>query len=286
MAVKYELNDASVIVVVGSGAGGGTLSDEQWRRALLRSRAIEVRERWPVDVRFAVGMEVPRWLPSAVQIRAIADHPELSAAAAGSLHPSWCGNCSESSLLRGRYQELGMLPPGQHDLAFQVTVERGTARRVLLDREADHVPPGILWAGELRFRSEVAGTLEHLVPPVHDDSLDVSVRSLFQFAVFKEKWLRVSARHERPPALEGVAISLELDLLEDAAARETRKLFVLDRPTLSEPAAILELPEGLLDPGRWSIRVRGVPSGVLRHWRATRYWEGELVIPLADVTLR
>ncbi len=28
MAAKYELNDASVVVVVGSGAGGGTLANE------------------------------------------------------------------------------------------------------------------------------------------------------------------------------------------------------------------------------------------------------------------
>ena len=28
MAAKFELNDASVVVVVGSGAGGGTLSNE------------------------------------------------------------------------------------------------------------------------------------------------------------------------------------------------------------------------------------------------------------------
>jgi choline dehydrogenase-like flavoprotein len=28
MAAKYELNDASVVVVIGSGAGGGTLSNE------------------------------------------------------------------------------------------------------------------------------------------------------------------------------------------------------------------------------------------------------------------
>ena len=28
MAAKYELNDASVVVVIGSGAGGGTLANE------------------------------------------------------------------------------------------------------------------------------------------------------------------------------------------------------------------------------------------------------------------
>ena len=33
MAKKYDLNDGSVVVVVGSGAGGGTLSNELAQRA-------------------------------------------------------------------------------------------------------------------------------------------------------------------------------------------------------------------------------------------------------------
>jgi hypothetical protein len=37
---------------------------------------------------------------------------------------------------------------------------------------------------------------------------------------------------------------------------------------------------------RWSIRVRGRSTGVLRNWDATTYWDGEFTIPLADVEWR
>ena len=40
------------------------------------------------------------------------------------------------------------------------------------------------------------------------------------------------------------------------------------------------------DPDEWTFRVRSTTEGILSAWEATRRWEGELTIPVAELAGR
>ena len=40
------------------------------------------------------------------------------------------------------------------------------------------------------------------------------------------------------------------------------------------------------DLDRWSVRVRGVPEGVLSSWDSTHYWNGEVILRLSQIAGR
>src|SRR5262245_66275343 len=43
----------------------GTLTDDQWRRALTRTGVVRWREAWPREVPFAISMQLPEWMGTA-----------------------------------------------------------------------------------------------------------------------------------------------------------------------------------------------------------------------------
>jgi len=270
---------------------GGTLSDAQWRLALLRAGVLRAHARWPVDAPFAVGMAVPRWLPRPTEVRAVPQRPEWQAANAGGLHLERCGTCAASQRRRERYQELGALPLGRHELVFDVTVERGDrGRELALDGAELRVAGDPLWHGELHLTVEVVPTLAEALPPAHDAGLDAAVRRLldahlYTFTHFYDVSLDLSADRAPFPELAALGLTLEVALVEDGArVHELGRVAVPERGENSRGrCSPWNLPCNKAELSRWSLRVRGVRGDALRSWNAERWWDGELVLPLEEL---
>lgn len=260
-------------------AAGGTLTDEQWRRALTRSQAIRVRERWPAGEPFAVGMDVPSWLPL-TEIRLDPERTTLSSARAGSTVGGWCGNWFNAVRSRWRYQELGRLEPGLQELRFRVVVERGSPRSSARRRDRDS-PPAVLWTGSLAFQIEVVPTLADVLPAAHGAELDAEVRNMLHTGLVYPTFLYVYADYEQVPSLSTMSVSLELALLDGEVLQGMETLVPVPRPVVSESVG-WELPAFPAYDSHWLIRVRGRGKDALRNWDATRYWDGEFTIALRD----
>ena len=271
-------------------AKGGPLTDEQWRRALSKSRAIRVRQRWPVDEPFAIGMEVPRWLPL-TEIRLSSEISALSSARAGSLVPSRCGNCTDSARRRARYQVLGMLASSEPQvLRYQVVVERGPPPKSFYARRSDPPPEGppagVLWTGSVEFTVELVPELVNVVPAFQDEELDAEIHKLLVETLWEDHLLLVGVDFEAAPRVSNTALSFELTLFEGQEERGTKTFLALANPGLINQGVNWDLPAPLADPSLWSIRVRGRPTEVLHDWDALRYWDGEITISLANVQRR
>ena len=267
-------------------AHGGTLTDEQWRQALLRSGAIRVRTRWPADLPLAVGIERPVWLGWLTEVRLTPTDSSLRPAKGGTMLPVSCGNCADGRRRRARYQELGRLAPGFHMLGFEVVVERGEARSVYEQRRNAAPPQGpaaVLWKGSLTFMVEVVSTLDDVLPGAHGDALDSAVRRAIDVDVFEGGDLVLRADVDRVPELATTAVSLEVQLCEGPLVRGQESRMILDRPGFIDQAVSFELASELTNTSEWTVRVRGVSNDVLHAWNAQRWWDGELVIALADV---
>ncbi|NOT32380.1 MAG: hypothetical protein HOP15_18195 [Planctomycetes bacterium] len=267
-------------------ARGGTLSDEQWRRALLRSGSFRVRERWPIDRPFAVSVEIPAWLPLSEIRLSTGDSGDFEGRA-GSTSPLMCGNCAASARMRWRYQELQVLPLGSQTVSFQVVVERGSdtgPSRLRRDTPPPEGPPaGVLWKGTLDFQIQGVATFEEALPAAHDEVLNATVRRAIGVAIVNDRRLWVDGDVDRVPELATTGLSLEIELREGTTVRETESLVVIDRPGAFSQSVGWDLPADLTDPSNWSVHVRGRAAEALHAWNAQRYWDGELVIPLADV---
>ena len=155
-AVTYDLNDASVVVIVGSGAGGGTVADELTRRGIDVVRA---RSRPPLqDERprqRRVGDVRPLHLEGQARLhRRLAHRPRLSHGAdldlqgVGRLHPPLGGHVPAPAALRVQ---------GAHDL------RRGRRRgpgglAARLRRDGALLPPGREQDGRHRAGRHPAST--------------------------------------------------------------------------------------------------------------------------------
>src|SRR5262245_7297254 len=209
--------------------GDGVLDDAQWRRLLVQSHAMRMRGRWPVDAPLAVCVEPPACLGQLIEIRLTPSDAALGSARGGRLFSEWCGNCADAHWSAGRYQELGKLGLGRHEVAFEVVVERGAPDSGGRARPRGAPPPtgpsaGVLWKGSLTFPIEVVPTLDEAMPAVHGAALDSSVRSLLELTIFEHGNLVVRAAPGHPKELASVAVSLELELLDGAEVVESDTL--------------------------------------------------------------
>lgn len=80
------------------------LSDEEWREVLLRSGAIQVRERWPEGRPFAITLQPPEWLGDEFHILMGPKRRDLRFVEIGGVDP--IGN-----RLGRLYREIGKLTP-------------------------------------------------------------------------------------------------------------------------------------------------------------------------------
>ena len=284
-------------------SAGAVLTDEQWRMALIESRAIVVRDKWPAGEPLAVSMTVPRWLGLA-QIRAQPRLRSLKLAKAGELMWSFSGTWPAIRARAAKHQTIGHLPADITSLTFHVTVERG--RNGLFDEDAP--PPGVLWKGEMTFPVEVVATIDEAVPPARHAELDEAVahavcagvwswgdREVVYVAVDPDTdrfaalartglSLRIEVLKAGEPVEEAIVVAHRLDDLLAATSVSTAWFRLFGSCNLeSVPAAVVTNADELQE---WTLRVSGVSDHVLVLWDAEVRWGGMITIPLAEALTR
>lgn len=254
---------------------GGVLSDDQWRLALERSGAIRVRPRWPVQEPLAISVEVPAWLTDA---RIVVVPVRNDFTSARSVPRSGCGTCGLSSGLEERYQTIGVLALGPQVLELRITVERIPAWR---RRGAPAQSPKILWQGILAPTVEGVHAIEEVLPGASDPELDAAVRRALDIHRVEE--VSVFGKVARVPELVGTAVSLHVEVRRGNEVHDEATL-ALQRRNAFVQSVMLDVPDRSLS--GWNLHVRGVPESTLREWNARQHWNGELVIPLAELPER
>ena len=248
------------------------MTDARWRLALERSRAIRVRERWPVEEPLAVSVEQPTWLRNV----SLSVTPRLEgfevARSAGSSH---CGNCSSSMKFRARYQPLGRIALGPQLLELEVSIDRDPVRRV-----KGEPGEGNLWRGVLSFSVVGVPSCEEALPGAHDAALDAAVRRALDIGLYEER-LGVTGDVDTVPELNDTAVSLVVEVRKgsEVLAQDARPIY--QRPGFVSQSLELDAPDSSLT--GWNLHVLGVADGTLREWNARRYWNGEIVIPLDEL---
>ncbi|MEO6709912.1 MAG: hypothetical protein ABIP42_10060 [Planctomycetota bacterium] len=129
---------------------GASLTSDQWKRLLLKTRSLRFPDRWQAGRPLAISME-QTFVLILTRVTMIPRAPRLNTLECGSTSSSGCGNCMESAREAWRNQELGLLAIGHHKLIFDVTIERG---RPFFDKDSDP-PAGIVWRGPMEFDVDV-----------------------------------------------------------------------------------------------------------------------------------
>ncbi len=269
---------------------GGTLSNEQWREALRRSRAIHLRERWPVAFPLAISVQRPHWLPLA-EIRVQPRREDFRAAEAGSFKRPFCGNCSESRYLRESYQELGSLPLGKHHLSFDVQIEidaDGQESASYDSNRQKYVSEDVrsAWRGTIEMDVEIVATVAEAMPGRQDAELDRAVRAKLRIALADGSLTFTEPLLYESEALAATAVSLEYELRRAEEVVHSRRLLGKDIWRAGTMWSSWEVPADPLELAQWTLRVRGIDEGVLRFARADHWWNGELVIALSELARR
>ncbi len=257
-------------------------TEEHWKRVLLATGVLALRERWPASEPFAVSMRLPSWL-GRVTLAPLDER--LAVAQCG--FPSWCGNSRSLQTQRWAYQPLGELPLGPHRLAFALTVEG--------PRNAEEGDE-FFFEGEFEFPIEVVASLDEALPPLSGPELEREIGRALGIGFFGTD--RLATLVLAPDAgLQDIALVLELELLHEGVVLQTRRLRAevwkqslgpagAHRDSVAFPA----VPDLLSrDPGArrgWSLRVRSTDDGVLTQWRARRRWVGAFELPLETLFTR
>jgi hypothetical protein len=277
---------------------GVTLSDEQWRRALLGTGTLRWRERWPVGQPFAVSMREPTWLNMAA-IKLVPRYANLEPAR---MTPALrCAFANVQGTRMWSYQELGSLSVGRHEIPFDTTIERQMTAR----SRRDPRPP--LWHGELTCTVDVVDTLDDAIPPQTAAAIDGEVREALSLARAGEDGsecdLLVFDPDRSPEApFATLGFSLEIELLRAGVPKAGTTLVPFGdeafcaRSVHQGPAPTyawgvpLHIPHEILDDpaelAEWSIRVSGGTAGILEQWDAATRWAGVLEIRLDELVHR
>ena len=293
-------------------ARGGKMTDAQWRKALLDSGAIRIRDRWPEGEDFAISMRKPGWLGVA-EIRMKPRTKGLKEAKAGMLFESTCGFYSNCVYQKALYQPLGMLPLGKHKIVFDVIVERGKEDGPFREKEATKPPPpSILWKGDMAFDIEVVTSIDECVLPVTTPPVDEAVRKAVGVAF--TQWyfegeprptaiLVIDPDAKDYPVLVDMALSLTFEILKDGRAVDECHLTAStydpialaasvskgDRQSIgfrsvnSVPAALKDKKE---DRKNWSVRISGTSKDVIYLWEAKCRWSGSVEVPVDELIER
>ncbi|MBI5434767.1 MAG: hypothetical protein HZA52_18185 [Planctomycetes bacterium] len=283
----------------------GKLTDEQWRRALLKSGAIRWRQRWPADEPFLVSVDLPDWT-GGMRLSLTPRDSELASAVAGTLTPGFCFSGHLAARDWGHLLTLGPLEPGTRSVACDIAIET-------LDEAwfgATDVKPRVVWSGSLDLPVQLVPPNDTPLVAVASAELERAVRDSLSFSVTDDydadhdafypcvsAWLRVEPRAHAE--LVPLALALDFELLHDGvvvasqlAILDTQPVFAHGpHPGAAAPvelvidASLGRLPESavtdIAERARWSLRVRGGRRGAAAVFHAAKYWKGEFTLPLA-----
>jgi len=252
---------------------GAVLDLADWETILVEKGYLRWRSHWPKGKPFAVHLFVPE-LPVRVILAPGIPGGKLADSSFGG-SPCPVGDPLEWSL---GYQELGVLAADQSRVRFDVRpyYVTGTAAALATQR--------VLSVGTITVDVEQVAQVDEVVAPISNPALDrVLTEGLSIQSAAQGPWIFLSEL-EWPSDL---ACSLEVTLLREGRCIDALELFrrgtVQGLPLKHLPRAIVS---GAESSKGWSIRLRGTSKRVLMKWNATRYWAGEIEVPLADLTRR
>lgn len=288
------------------------LTDGQWTQLLKGTRAIVVRDKWPVGEPFAVSMVVPDWLLLA-QIRATPDVSGWSTAMAGEPHWMRCGMEAMAAEALASYQRLGEIGIGRRDVTFSVGIERGTARSLMRAPAVLHsMPSGVVWRGTMRYEIEGVATIDEAVPPADSarlteavkDAASAGVRGFWVDGELQPVWVvAIDADASEFPELRRVALSVRVELLRDGKVMHDAQIVARQQEWIVESGSLvdgsshfsgwqrfealpLEMAADAAELARWTARLTGTSEGVLRLWDAEERWGGTVEVSLAELVQR
>lgn len=301
-AIEDPMNDEFERRIV----AGAALSDEQWSRLLVVTRAVASWPRWPHDHPFAIAMAVPRSL-GVCQIRLTPLDAGVGRAVAGETFASFSGTMAMMREAQARYQPLASLDRGRHRLTFDVEVERGEPFLVFADPTEPTGPVGVIARFRHTIEVDVVDDVAEALPPAEGPDLDAAVASAIGAAItqwhFEDGGRQVLAVAVDPdladhPELVEVGLSLTVELVRDGVTLATAPLVAsrLDpmaaansrSPTALRLCGLALFPTVPVDPsmertdGGWSLRVTGDDRHLIGLWDARRRWAGSIEVPLAE----
>lgn len=282
---------------------GAVLTDEQWMTALLRTKAIRFRTKWPLDVPYAVSLTVPRWL-GLTQIRVRADRKDWKTSEAGELMSSTSGTFP---MIRARNARrgtaMGPLAPDMTELVFEIQVERG--RPGLFDDESEkkkRPKPGVLWTGTIETPFRPVGSWDDAIPASAAPGLDEAVKDAIGAGVRtwgEEKtpvpFLTLDPDCSKYPMLATTALDIKAELLEGDEVIAESWLVASDADRLRRASSVrtgpvrfygstnLKVEREKPDPSRWKVRLTGQCTHGWMLWHATEAWKGSMTIPWAEL---
>lgn len=304
-------------------ARGDTLTSDQWRRLLLGTGTLRVRERWPAGEPFALSLRKPAWLePLVIVLDPLRTDVPLRSACVGFFYRGWCGNPVMHKPMAWLHQPLGRLPLGPQALELRIELWADAAddpkgfgadawleQHLARDAEdsAPSLParslrrPRLVATSEIALAIEIVPSLDDALPPLRSAAVDEAVRRAL--VLVEGVWsrgerntLRFAPAEPRDPLLEGLGLSLAVELVRAGEVHETRKLHRCEscEDEASHRQQPHECPLGLPDGfehdarerARWSVRVRGVDEDALRSYDAVRRWSGTLELTLDELLER
>jgi len=295
-------------------ARGVQLSDDQWRAALLRSRAVQFRERWAAYHTFYVSMRIPAWL-GASQIRIEPRNPGLRSAEFGSPYLSGCGICLLEGDEQDPHRPLGTLPAGEYNLTFDVALERNKSGLPQGTLRGSPKDPSLIWKGPIQVRTVMVAPMADVIPPVSGSHLDrviqlstsLEVRTVWVVCSDSDSGRKVATLVLEIPRtaarlLSSTALSLQIEVLKGGEVLEEHELFGVcpdeqrnchARSGTAEPFRLevdllsisSQLESLASNPECW-IRIRGTDRNVTKSFDAKAWWKGEVTIPISAVIQR
>jgi len=284
-------------------ARGVQLSDDQWRAALLRSRAVQLSDLWLEGSSCGVCVRIPEWLGSSrIYLR---ERGKLrDQAQGGALFSKDPGHDGSDETRLSSFLPLGSLEVGEHLIALNIVVLRAEGSPPSDGDGRVHAPSGILWEGSFEGRTKVLPITQDVIPPVSSKVLDHAVRSavamFYEHPLFEEESRRVAMiglDPEVPSArlLASIALSLQIEVLKNGCVVQTLDLLTVgpDMSPQESHARSLRSLAGACVPlssipwdlnfsdsaADWTVRLRGTNRDVESLVTARAWWKGEIELP-------
>ena len=282
---------------------GMTFEDWQWKLLLTRARVIRTRPRWPSEEPLAVSVVIPRWAPYC-QLHA---QPTIEGGApveAGILFGLWCGNHLTALEAEEAYQVVGPVAQDQRQVRFAARLIQGDrSHDNPYRRDDDWENPRTLWSGDLTMPIQIVEGLDEAVTPDRKPTTTEALRRALDIRVGPGSrnnrptdelyvWVSIDPIDDEA-GLRDLSVHVLIDFQHDGEIVDSvpvhvrSDMFNFDLGTRGGWGRVNGLTRRELKKaaasGRWTLRIRGTSDRVLRDFGQSRYWLGEMNVPLANV---
>ena len=239
--------------------------------------AFSTRRTWPSDVGPTLNVQAIDWWPVRMQWRVRAE-PQLEGAEAD-VHVLLDAPIQQ----RGYSLFLPLLEEGEHDVDIKVAIDR----RASSDDDWERIDERVV-----TVPIEVEGTLAEHLEAVGGEELDAIIRRVFSSGLSKSDSgslpvrVGLNGRFAADTLFDDTAVGVRIDVYRNGELGRQLDIW-WEAGTLSQGTAwevpwldddVLGRPD--VEGEQWMLRVRGLPELALRVDGTTRYWEGEVTVPV------